>query len=120
MGSTPGCSYSESQNVAAKQESNRIGRLNCHSCTSSFNVLAKTMFQGTKVELQKWFLAISLVANAKESIPSCQLALDLELNQSTVWHIIHRTRPLMARESPSLLKGIIEADETFLGETASS
>ena len=32
------------------------------------------LFQGTKIPLQKWFLAISLMANAKKSLSSCQLA----------------------------------------------
>ena len=102
-GDTPECAYCESQNVAPKREGGRIGRWNCHLCKSSFNVLAKTMFQGTKVDLQKWFLAISLVANARKSIASCQLARDLNLNQSTAWYMIHRIRAEMRRKNPNLL-----------------
>ena len=33
----------------------------------------------TRLPLQKWFLAISLIANAKKGISSRQLARDLEL-----------------------------------------
>lgn len=39
-----------------------------------FNVLQETLFQGTQIPLQKWFLAIFLMGNAKKSLSSCQLA----------------------------------------------
>ena len=35
--------------------------------------------------LQKWFLAVGLVVNAKKSLSSYQLARDLDLNQKTAW-----------------------------------
>lgn len=114
-GNQPRCPYCESLDVARKEENGIIGRWNCHLCKSSFNVLAKTMFAKTRVPLQKWFLAISLVANAKKSISSYQLARDLGLTQPTALYMQHRIRAEMARKSSPLLKGILEADETFIG-----
>jgi len=35
----------------------------------------------TRVPLQKWFLAIGLMINAKKSFSSCQFARDLDLTQ---------------------------------------
>ena len=61
------CPLCNSDRVARKQEGQKVGRWNCHNCTSSFNVLSGTIFQGTRVPLQKWFLAISLMANAKRA-----------------------------------------------------
>ena len=86
-----------------------------HKCKSSFNVLAGTIFSGTQIPLQKWFLAISLMANAKKSLSSYQLARDLELNQKTAWYMQQRIRAAMASDEGALLQGIIEADETYLG-----
>ena len=109
------CSLCQSDRVARKAEGQKIGRWNCHNCTSSFNVLSGTIFQGTRVPLQKWFLAISLMANAKKSLSSFQLARDLELNQKTAWYMQQRIRAAMASDDGELLQGIIEADETYLG-----
>ena len=79
-------------------------------------MLAGTFFQGTKIELQKWFLAISLMMNAKKSLSSYQLARDLDLNQKTAWYIQQRIRSeMMRKEGKALLKGIVEADETYVG-----
>ena len=89
-------------------EEGRIGRWNCHACEVSFKVTCGTVFQDS----QKWFLAISLIANAKKSLSSHQLARDLDLNQKTAWYMI---RAEMAKKGGALLEGIIEADETYIG-----
>lgn len=74
------------------------------------------MFHGTKIPLQKWFLSISLILNAKKSLSSCQLSRDLDLNQKTAWYILTRIRAEMANKTnPIVLQGIIEADETYIG-----
>ena len=116
-GDTPCCPYCESQDVKPKKENEKIGRWNCHSCKSSFNVLSGTMFQGTKIDLQKWFVAIALIVNAKKSLSSCQLARDLHMNVKSAWSMMQRIRQEMNRQDKdgSLLQGIIEADEAFVG-----
>ena len=101
---------------ARKKQGNRIGRWNCHACKTSFNVLSKTMFQGTHLPLQKWFCAIALIVNAKKSLSSCQLARDLNMNQKTAWYMQQRIRAEMATKQGRIrLSGLIEADETFVG-----
>ena len=116
-GDMPECPYCCSQNVAWKKENDLVGRWNCYTCRSSFNVLSKTIFQQTRIPLQKWFAAIALLLNAKKSIPSHQLARDLGLNKATAWYLAHRIRMAM-QEGDVLLEGIIEADETFGGGRA--
>ncbi|MCC6981832.1 MAG: IS1595 family transposase [Bauldia sp.] len=114
-GDEPSCPYCGSVNVARKGEAGRVGRWNCHSCKSSFNVLAKTIFEKTRIPLQKWFLAIGLVINAKKSLSSWQLSRDLDLNQKTAWYVQQRIRAAMLTEEGELLQGIVEADETYVG-----
>ena len=111
----PHCPHCASLKVVRKAEKQRVGRWNCHDCQSSFNVLSKTMFQGTHISLQKWFMAISLVMNAKKSLSSYQLARDLDLNQKTAWYMMQGIRAEMASQDKTLLQGIIEADETYVG-----
>ncbi|MDE0553645.1 MAG: IS1595 family transposase [Candidatus Poribacteria bacterium] len=114
----PKCPHCESRKLTRREhetETGRIGRWNCQDCKATFRVLHGTLFHGRKIPLQKWFLAISLIANAKKSIYSYQLQRDLSLNQKTAWFMQVRIRAEMATKGNTLLKGIIEADETYIG-----
>ena len=113
---SPECPHCESTHVRRRSERNegRIGRWNCHSCRATFKVTHGTVFQGTKIPLQKWFLAISLMGNAKKSLSSCQLARDLGLKQKAVWSLMMKIRAEMGKEKV-ILEGIVEADETYIG-----
>ena len=113
-GDAPHCPHCDSRHVARKADGERIGRWNCHDCHASFNVLAGTIFQKTRLPLQKWFLGISLLLNAKKSVSSYQLARDLDLTQPTAWRMAMCIRRAMAGER-RLLSGIIEADECYVG-----
>ena len=104
--------------VVRKEEDGvgRVGRFLCSACKASFKVTCGTVFHGTKIALQKWFLAIALILNAKKGISSYQLSRDLDLNQKTAWYIMTRLRAEMTDKVTSiLLNGIIEADETYIG-----
>lgn len=114
-GENPSCPYCGGRKVARKRENHRIGRWNCFECSSSFNVLQGTIFQRTKIPLQKWFLGIALMINAKKSLSSCQLARDLDMHQGSSWYMQQRIRTAMASEEGNLLRGIVEVDETYVG-----
>jgi transposase-like protein len=114
-GEAPYCPLCGSTSVARKADSQRVGRWNCHGCKASFNVLSGTIFEKTKIELQKWFLAIGLLVNAKKSVSSGQLARDLDMNQKSAWYMQQRIRAAMLTHEGELLQGIVEADETYVG-----
>ena len=99
------CPFCASERVARKAENHRVGRWNCHECKSSFNVLSGTIFQKTGIDLQKWFLAIVLMADAKKSLSSYQLSRDLELSQMTAWRMQQRIRSAMTTDEGRLLQG---------------
>ena len=114
----PICPHCECPHIKSKKEDGigRVGRWHCYDCKASFKVTQGTVFQGTKIALQKWFLAIALLLNAKKSLSSYQVSRDLALNQKTAWFILCRIRAEMAnRTSSTLLRGIVEADETYIG-----
>ena len=114
-GSEAHCPICGGVEVARKAENDRVGRWNCRACSSSFNVLSGTIFEKTRLPLQKWFLAIGLLVNAKKSVSSCQLARDLDLNQKSAWYMQQRIRAAMLTEEGELLQGIVEIDETYVG-----
>lgn len=88
----------------------------CLNCRTSFSVTVGTIFHHTHLPLQKWFLALTLILNAKKGISSRQLARDLEVNKSTAWRISMQIREAMGDgNQKTLLQGIVEADETYIG-----
>lgn len=89
-------------------------RHHCNGCRKSFSVTVGTIFHDTRLPLQKWFLAISLILNAKKGISARQLARDLEVNKNTAWSMGMRIRDGMKQDT-SLLSGIVEMDETYVG-----
>ena len=103
----PICPHCSSEKVGRKREGEKIGRWNCHTCKSSFNVLSGTLFAGTKIPLLKWFVAISLMIDAKKSVSSCQMARHLGINQPSAWYMMRRIREEMNRNGKSWLRGIV-------------
>lgn len=44
-----------------------------------------------------------------------QLATQLQVTQKTAWFVNHRIREMFKETAPDMLKGIVEADETYVG-----
>ncbi|MCL2187966.1 MAG: IS1595 family transposase [Defluviitaleaceae bacterium] len=87
----------------------------CKNTGKYFNVRTGTMFDNTKVPLQKWFLAIWLVTSHKKGISSMQLARDIDVTQKTSWFMLHRIRKCFGIENNHDLDNNVEADETYVG-----
>jgi len=51
---------------------------------------------------------------AKKSLRSYQLGRDLDLNQRSAWYMQQRIRAALT-QGDSLLSGLVEADETYVG-----
>ena len=94
-------------------------RHHCNNCNMSFSVTVKTIFHHTHLPLQKWFLALCLILNAKKGISARQLARDLSVHKDTAWRISMQIRKAMREpEQRELLTGVVEMDETYIGGKA--
>ena len=108
---TPRCPYCTSTNTAPLQHRRR-----CYACKTSFSVTVGTIFHHTHMPLQKWFLAIGLMLNARKSLSALQLSRDLHVNKNTAWRIAMQVRKAMHQaEHRNLLMGLVEMDETYIG-----
>ena len=87
----------------------------CKNTGKYFNVRTNTMFDSTKISLQKWFMAIWLITSHKKGISSHQLAKDIKITQKTAWFMLHRIRKCYGIENNHVLDNEVEADETFIG-----
>jgi transposase-like protein len=72
-------------------------------CHKKFTALVGTIFESTKLPLQKWFLAIYIISAHKKGISSHQLARDLSITQKSAWFVNHRVRLMLASLYPQSL-----------------
>lgn len=89
-------------------------RYRCYTEGRSFSVMARTIFEETRLDLRKWFQAIALMLNAKKGISAMQVSRDLGVSYKTAWYCLMRIRCAFAGQE-ELLHGIIETDVAFLG-----
>ena len=88
----------------------------CSDCRQRFSIKVGTVFEGTKLPLRKWFIAIRLITGHKKGIASAQLAKDLKITQKSAWFVLHRLRYAARTEAfTAPLEGDIEVDETYVG-----
>jgi transposase-like protein len=85
------------------------------ACGLPFTVRTGSIFEGSKVELRKWFQAAYELSISKKGISSVELANRIGVSQKTAWFINHRLRAMLTETNPELLEGIIEADECYVG-----
>lgn len=93
----------------------KSGKYRCKNTGKNFTVRTGTMFEKTKISLRKWFTAIWIVTNDKSGISSYQLASHIEVTQKTAWYMLQKIRRQMYLANESMLKGKVEADETYIG-----
>lgn len=89
--------------------------LKCRDCKKQFSYKVGTIFEDSPLGLDKWFVAVWCIANAKNGISSHELGRALNVTQKTAWFMLHRIREAMRTGTFRKLSGIIESDETFIG-----
>jgi len=87
----------------------------CSSCRKQFSVRKNTIFEGSNLSLVDWFKALYYFATFKRGISSCQMARLLEIEQRSAWFLLHRLREVIKDENDSILDGIVEIDEAYIG-----
>jgi len=98
------------------RKSVRPGVYKCAACRAQFTVRIGTIFEESKIPLRKWLIAIHLMTSSKKGISSHQIARELDITQKSAWFLCHRIREAMRQEPMvGLLKGTVEADETYIG-----
>jgi transposase-like protein len=80
-----------------------------------FSVKVGTIFEDSPVGLDKWLVAMWLVANCKNGVSSYEIHRALGVTQTTAWFMDHRIRLALHTGSLEKLKGEVEGDETFIG-----
>lgn len=89
----------------------------CGDCDRTFSVRKGTIFEESRLPLQKWFVAFWLISSNRKGINSCQLAREIGVTQKTAWFMLGRMREVAAMmgSTGGTVSGTVEADETYLG-----
>ena len=88
----------------------------CHACRHQASLIAGTVFQGTKLPLTIWFLAIYLISQAKTGLSALALKRQLGVSYPTAWLMHHKLMQVMAeREERYVLEGKVQVDDAYLG-----
>jgi transposase-like protein len=88
----------------------------CNECGRQTSVSAGTVFAGSKLELNVWFLAMYLITQAKNGISSLELSRQLGISQNSAWLMKHKLmQAMLERESIRQLAGLVQIDDAYWG-----
>ena len=94
-------------------------RWKCRGCKKQFSVKVGTIFNDSPLGLDKWMVAMWMLANCRNGVSSYEIARTIGITQKSAWHMLHRIRKAMADLTGNKLGGAgqppIEIDETFVG-----
>lgn len=115
------CPHCKERERASKISGGRAGLYFCNACRQQFTVTVGTVFERSKIPLNKWVLATHLMSASKTGISAHQLHRMLGVTYKSAWFMCHRIREAMGDSNPSPMGGNggpVEVDETYQGNTS--
>lgn len=109
----PHCGNNETYFLATR----KIFKCKAKECRKQFSIKTNTIFEDSAISLDKWLVAIWLIANAKNGISSYELHRALGITQKSAWFVLHRIRLAMGQGSIEKASGDVEIDESYIGGT---
>lgn len=118
----PHCGNCDQTRVTKMEgKAHRPGLYNCMECRQQFTVTVGSVFERSKIALNKWLLATFLISSSKKGMSAHQLHRMLGVTYKTAWFMAHRIREAMKEDVSTAgpLGGegkTVEADETYIGK----
>jgi hypothetical protein len=86
------------------------------TCKHRFSPTVGTIFHGSHIPLRTWFMAITIVMDAKKGMSARQIQEHLDIGSyRTAWYMVHRIRKAMVDDVQTKLTGTVMVDELFIG-----
>ena len=115
----PHCTHCGSFSVTGLSgKAHRPGVYQCNDCRQQFTVTTGSVMERSKIPLNKWLLAMHLMASSKKGYSAHQLHRTLGITYQSAWFLAHRIREAMANDKSGPLGGAgktVEVDETYFG-----
>ena len=91
----------------------------CKGCKKQFTAKVGTIFEDSPISLDKWMMAMWMIANCKNGVSSYEMARSIGITQKSAWFMLHRLRKAMETNAfNGPLGGTsapVEVDESFVG-----
>jgi transposase-like protein len=115
----PVCPHCEANDVTRLEGTrHRDGLIQCNVCRQQFTVTVGTVFERSKIALNKWLFCNHLLCAGKKGVSAHQIHRMLGVTYKTAWFMMHRIREAMTPIDPEPLGGpgkVVESDEAFVG-----
>lgn len=108
------CPYNGCTDSIVTRKGKRLGYYRCRKCDCEFTVRTGTIFERSRVPLNKWVYAMYLVVTSRKGISSMQLSKEIGVTQKTAWFMLGRLREACGGDG-GMLSGTVEADEAYIG-----
>src|SRR5947207_2863938 len=76
-------------------KSRRMFQCKSVGCRKQFSTKVGTIFEDSPLSLEKWFVAVWMMANCKNGASSHELSRAIGVTQKSAWHMLHRVRLAM-------------------------
>lgn len=111
----PTCGRTDVAYVPAR----RIWQCKTRHPKCQFSIKVGTIFEDSAILLDKWLMAMWMIANCKNGVSSWEIHRSLGVTQKTAWFMLHRIRLVLGDPMDGKLGGTdggpVEVDETFIG-----
>jgi transposase-like protein len=109
----PTCGRDDVSYVPAR----RVWQCKTRHPKSQFSIKVGTIFEDSALGLDKWLMAMWMVANCKNGVSSWEMHRTLGITQKSAWHMLHRVRLALGQKFDGKMggEGPFEVDETFVG-----
>lgn len=91
----------------------------CYGCKKQFTVRINTVYEDSRIPLRHWVFAFWAACASKKGVSALQIKRQTGLNYRSALFLMHRIRYAMtpSPDSPEPLRGMVEADEVYIGGT---
>lgn len=121
-GDKPACAHCESADVyqlrdRKTKERNKRFLWFCRDCKRQYTVRIGTVFEDSRIPLMYWCHAFWRACASKKGVSALQIKRETGLSYKSALFMMHRIRWAMHDDpkEPRKLRGIVEADETYVG-----
>ncbi len=98
--------------------SGRVWQCKTRHPKAQFSIKVGTIFEDSPITLDKWLLAMWMLANCKNGVSSYEISRATGITQKSCWFMLQRIRLALQGEDGGKLSGEVEVDETFIGGKA--
>ena len=94
---------------SGRGKSHRPGLYRCGNCASQFTVTVHTLLEGSKIPLNKWWLATHLLSSTDGRVSINRLHRELGVTYKTAWLMAHRLRNALRGPHLGAIRDRVEA-----------